>query len=134
MADLPSFSAGDDNGDLPLYQVLSGGLAAAQAALAHAGSNAADTPVWQTPRVRRDPQMPLWFAGYKDQVGRAAKQFVDYQNDVAVSDIYLAVREGYESIEYVKRHTALGFGTDQGKLGNINGMAILADALGQSIR
>src|SRR3546814_18086364 len=77
--------------------------------------------------------MPLWFAGYKDQVGRAAKQFVDYQNDVAVSDIYLAVREGYESIEHVKRYTAMGFGTDQGKLGNINGMAVLADVLGQSI-
>jgi sarcosine oxidase subunit alpha len=33
----------------------------------------------------------------------------------------------------VKRYTALGFGTDQGKLGNINGMAILARALGQDI-
>src|SRR5690606_10172556 len=36
-------------------------------------------------------------------------------------------------IEHVKRYTALGFGTDQGKLGNINGMAILADALGNDI-
>src|SRR5690606_16978241 len=41
--------------------------------------------------------------------------------------------EGYHSIEHVKRYTALGFGTDQGKLGNINGMAVLADVLQQSI-
>jgi sarcosine oxidase subunit alpha len=40
--------------------------------------------------------------------------------------IALAAREGYRSIEHVKRYTAMGFGTDQGKLGNINGMAILA--------
>src|SRR5690606_24288323 len=55
------------------------------------------------------------------------------QNDVAVSDIYLAIREGYHSVEHVKRYTAIGFGTDQGKLGNINGMAVLAEALGQTI-
>ena len=35
--------------------------------------------------------------------------------------------------EHVKRYTALGFGTDQGKLGNVNGVAILAAALGQDI-
>ena len=61
------------------------------------------------------------------------KQFVDPQNDVGVSDIFLAAREGFESIEHVKRYTALGFGTDQGKIGNIVGMAILAEALGQTI-
>ena len=45
----------------------------------------------------------------------------------------MAAREGYHSIEHVKRYTALGFGTDQGKLGNINGMAILAQTLNKSI-
>ena len=42
-------------------------------------------------------------------------------------------RQGFESIEHVKRYTALGFGTDQGKTGNINGMAIVAKALGKTI-
>lgn len=129
----PAFSAGAANGDFLLAQALEGGLAAARAALGHAGFDAAAAPGWQTPDVHEAPSVPVWFAGRKDQVGRAAKQFVDYQNDVAVSDIHLAVREGYESIEHVKRYTALGFGTDQGKLGNINGMAIVADLLGQSI-
>ena len=41
-------------------------------------------------------------------------------------------RAGFESVEHVKRYTAMGFGTDQDKLG-INGMAILAQALGKSI-
>jgi sarcosine oxidase subunit alpha len=65
--------------------------------------------------------------------GRGAKAFVDYQNDVAVTDILLAVRENYRSIEHIKRYTALGFGTDQGKLSNVNGFAIAAEALGKTI-
>ncbi|MGH8856746.1 MAG: sarcosine oxidase subunit alpha family protein, partial [Polaromonas sp.] len=65
--------------------------------------------------------------------GHGAKAFVDFQNDVAASDIHLAVRENYRSIELVKRYTGLGFGTDQGKLSNVNGFAITAEALGKPI-
>ena len=61
------------------------------------------------------------------------KQFVDFQNDVAASDIELAAREGYRSVEHAKRYTTLGMGTDQGKTSNINGLAILAGALGKPI-
>ncbi|PTU65396.1 sarcosine oxidase subunit alpha [Chromobacterium sp. Panama] len=69
--------------------------------------------------------------GRREGVG--AKAFVDFQNDVAAADIHLAVRENYRSIEHVKRYTALGFGTDQGKLSNVNGFAIAAEALGKPI-
>ncbi|MDX2308344.1 MAG: sarcosine oxidase subunit alpha family protein [Hyphomicrobium sp.] len=65
--------------------------------------------------------------------GHGKKAFVDFQNDVTAADIHLAVRENYRSIEHIKRYTALGFGTDQGKLSNVNGFAIAADALGKSI-
>ncbi len=65
--------------------------------------------------------------------GQGAKAFVDYQNDVSAADIELAVRENYHSIEHVKRYTALGFGTDQGKLSNVNGFAITARALGRPV-
>ncbi|GJL81184.1 MAG: sarcosine oxidase subunit alpha [marine bacterium B5-7] len=75
----------------------------------------------------------LWLVPDRVAAGHGPKQFVDYQNDTSAADIKLAAREGYRSIEHVKRYTALGFGTDQGKLGNINGMAILAAEFGQSI-
>ena len=58
---------------------------------------------------------------------------MDFQNDVAASDIHLAVREGFESIEHVKRYTAMGFGTDQGKTSNINGMGIAAQLMNKTI-
>ncbi len=75
----------------------------------------------------------LYLVPHHKPVSRAPKQFVDLQTDVTAADIHLAAREGYTSVEHVKRYTALGFGTDQGKLGNVNGVAILARALGQDI-
>lgn len=60
-------------------------------------------------------------------------RFVDLQNDVADKDIALAAREGYRSIEHVKRYTTLGMGTDQGKVAGPIGLALLAAATGQEI-
>lgn len=76
---------------------------------------------------------PLWEVPHPQPTSRAPKKFVDFQNDVAASDIHLAVREGFESIEHVKRYTAMGFGTDQGKTSNINGMGIAATLLQRQI-
>jgi len=60
--------------------------------------------------------------------------FVDFQTDVGVKDIDIATREGFRSVEHLKRYTALGMGTDQGKLSNLNGLAILAEKTGRSIQ
>ena len=54
------------------------------------------------------------------------KAFVDYQNDVCVKDVSLAVQEGMRSIEHVKRYTTTGMATDQGKLSNMNALAVAA--------
>ena len=55
------------------------------------------------------------------------KRCVDFQNDVYVSDIELAVREGFRSIEHVKRYTTLGMATDQGRTSNLNGLQLVSD-------
>jgi sarcosine oxidase subunit alpha len=62
-----------------------------------------------------------------------AKMWLDFQNDVKVSDVRLAAQEGFESVEHAKRYTTLGMATDQGKLSNVNGLAVLADRLGATI-
>jgi len=126
-------SVGAANGNFSLAHALDGGARAGREAAVATGFDALPVAIWQTGLSDESPIMPLWLTGDRARVARGAKQFVDYQNDVVATDIYLAVREGYDSIEHVKRYTMLGFGTDQGKLGNINGMAILADALGQTI-
>ncbi len=61
------------------------------------------------------------------------KAFIDFQNDVCAKDIRLAVREGMHSIEHIKRFTTNGMATDQGKLSNLHGLAIAAEALGRGI-
>ena len=75
----------------------------------------------------------IWQMPQGMSVKLQAKTFLDYQNDVKVSDVRLAAREGYESVEHTKRYTTLGMATDQGKLSNINGLAILADSLNAEI-
>jgi len=75
----------------------------------------------------------IWQMPQGMSVKLQAKTFLDYQNDVKVSDVRLAAREGYESVEHTKRYTTLGMATDQGKLSNINGLAILADSLNAQI-
>jgi len=130
----PQSSVGAANGDFSLQAALDGGVRAGlRAAQGAVGAQAVDAPSWSAPQPEETPLMPLWSVGKGTQISRGPKQFIDYQNDVSVSDIHLAVREGYHSVEHVKRYTAMGFGTDQGKLGNINGMAVLAEALKQSI-
>jgi sarcosine oxidase subunit alpha len=58
------------------------------------------------------------------------RAFVDWQNDVTSKDLALATREGFLSIEHVKRYTTNGMATDQGKTSNLNGLAIVAQKLG----
>ena len=62
-----------------------------------------------------------------DKILGKTKPFVDYQNDATAKDIKLALREGFRSIEHVKRYTTTGMGTDQGKLGNMHALGIIAE-------
>ena len=59
--------------------------------------------------------------------------FIDLQNDVTEADIRLAIREGYRSVEHVKRYTTTGMATDQGRISNANAVAVAADALEISV-
>jgi len=61
------------------------------------------------------------------------RAWVDFQNDVTSKDITLAHQEGFSSVEHVKRYTTLGMATDQGRTSNVTGLAILAEATGQTI-
>ncbi|HVF65983.1 MAG TPA: 2Fe-2S iron-sulfur cluster-binding protein [Casimicrobiaceae bacterium] len=73
---------------------------------------------------------PLWSVA---PPRRTDKRFVDLQNDVTADDIALAAREGYQSVEHLKRYTTLGMGTDQGRTSNVIGLALLAQTLKRAI-
>ena len=95
---------------------------------ARAGTLEGRTPA--TPKCRDETYAisPLWYV--KEAHGKA---FIDYQNDATSKDLPLAAREGYTGIELAKRYTTTGMATDQGKLGNVNAIAIMAEATAKPI-
>jgi sarcosine oxidase subunit alpha len=125
--------AGAVNGVFALGDVLANGFEAGAKAAAETGYKAVSGSLPQAEVRQEEPMLALFQVPHDKSTARAPKQFVDLQNDVTAAGIELATREGFESVEHVKRYTALGFGTDQGKLGNINGLAIAARSMGISI-
>ncbi|MFN0192113.1 MAG: sarcosine oxidase subunit alpha family protein [Aestuariivirga sp.] len=113
-------AAGSAKGSMLLSECLAEG--------ARAGTLRGKPPAIPKCRDEAFALTPLWWV--KDSVGKA---FVDYQNDVTLKDLPLAAQEGYSDIELAKRYTTTGMATDQGKLGNMNAIAILGEATGQSI-
>ncbi|WP_083097165.1 sarcosine oxidase subunit alpha family protein [Pseudophaeobacter leonis] len=126
-------AAGAANGPLGLGAVLQDAAAAGTRAAEAAGF--APQTVAASAGVAEDesPMQPVWLMPAKADITLRMKTWLDYQNDVKVSDVQQAAREGFESVEHTKRYTTLGMATDQGKLSNINGLAILADSLGAEI-
>ena len=126
-------SAGASRGLPRLSECLADGIAAGADAVRAAGFEAGPEPSCPAVREWTDeaPVRPLWAAPLPSW--RHGKRFVDFQNDVTVADVELAAREGYTSVEHLKRYTTLGMGTDQGRTSNVNGLAVLAATLGADI-
>ena len=121
-------TAGAASGVLGLGDVLTD---ATNAGAGAAGSKAPKAPAGD---ARDEAAMEaVWMMPQGASMKLKTKMWLDPQNDVKVSDVQLAAREGYESVEHTKRYTTLGMATDQGKLSNINGLAILSGALNQPI-
>jgi sarcosine oxidase subunit alpha len=123
--------AGAANGSADLATALSEGHAAGLAAARQGGFTAtASLRVPEAAPVTSGAPQPLWSTR---SAVKGAKRFVDLQNDVTVDDVALAAREGYGSVEHLKRYTTLGMGTDQGKVSNVVGLALLACELERPI-
>lgn len=126
-------TAGGINGQYETANALQEGFKAGQQALATLGLPNVEVALPEIKSVSMAAPMSLFHIPHLKPTSQAPKQFVDYQTDVTAAGIEIACREGFEAIEHVKRYTAMGFGTDQGKLGNINGMAVAAKALKKTI-
>lgn len=120
-------AAGSAAGQTTISECLRDGAVKAHAAVEAVGRLVGHV---NTPEVEGeyDPSFaPLWYVP-----GARSKAFVDFQNDVHVDDLALATREGFGHVEHAKRYTTSGMATDQGKLGNVNAVALLAGMRGVS--
>ncbi len=127
--------AGAAGGSFGLASCLAeGGAAGAEAARAAGFGDGSPPPPPPTDAPEPGAVTPYWLApGLKPLGHGKAKHMVDHQDDVTAADIRLAAREGFRSVEHVKRYTTIGMGTDQGKTANVNGLAILAATLGKTV-
>ncbi len=126
--------AGACNGVFSSAEAIAQGRATGVQAASYAGFEARAGALAMVDKPEPCAIAPAWLVPADGSRGQGpTKHFVDFQNDTTAADIQLAVREGFESVEHMKRYTLAGFGTDQGKTGNINALAILAQTLGQPI-
>jgi methylglutamate dehydrogenase subunit C len=124
-------SAGAANGVLELVAALADGQAAGERAARFAGATG-HGGVAPLAAGDSEPRLkPFW----RSPAGRASekRQFIDLQNDVTVADVRNSLAEGFGDIEHLKRYTALGFGSDQGRLGGLIGAAVLAEFRGERL-
>ncbi|MGV6846934.1 MAG: sarcosine oxidase subunit alpha family protein [Marinibacterium sp.] len=119
--------AGAANGTMTLGAALREGHAAAAAIAADLG--AAGKP-GQAPGAEDEAFAAAAFWHVRESRARA---WVDLQNDVTAKDVKQSHREGFRSVEHLKRYTTLGMATDQGKTANMLGLAVMAEASGKSV-
>ena len=120
-------TVGSANGDFTLQNSLNSGFDVGNKVAKRVNNNTKEINI-QVPKVTEKKQNihdKFWCSPLTKKI--KAKRFVDFQNDVSVSDIEIAIREGYRSIEHVKRYTTLGMATDQGRTSNLNGLQLVSN-------
>ena len=120
--------AGAANGTFGLASALAEGARCGAAAAADCGFTTAAPALPAVEDTTGAAARPLWRSP-----GAGATAFVDFQNDVTAKDVKLAHLEGFSAVEHLKRYTTLGMATDQGRIANVNGLALMAELTGRSI-
>lgn len=123
-------SVGACRGLFGLAATLQDGAAAGVAAARATGFDAIE------PRFQADEDIAAATPGHLPRAEAAVpgpKAFVDFQHDVMLKDLDLAMREGFRSIEHIKRYTTTGMATDQGKMSNLNALHHAARELGKPV-
>ena len=128
-------SAGSCRGVFSLAAAIEDGADAGSSAAGDAATHASGFPA-ATDGSRPPPDGAM--AGYagalpQPQAAAGSKAFVDWQNDVTTRDLALALREGFVSIEHIKRYTTAGMATDQGKTSNLNALGFVSQRLDKAI-
>ncbi len=119
--------AGAAGGSFGLRDCLAEGAVAGRAAAEACGFTVPEARGFATDNTQHPPA-PIW-----ELAPGRGRAWVDLQNDVTTKDIRLAHREGFRSVEHLKRYTTLGMATDQGKTGNMLALALMAGHTGRSI-
>nr|WP_137389208.1 sarcosine oxidase subunit alpha family protein [Rhodoligotrophos defluvii] len=123
-------AVGAVNGTFDPAAILDEAYAAGEAV---SGRDGAPVARERVARAKAEPQPigslePVWFVPATGSYNEGNKHFIDHQNDVTAADLELALREGYQSVEHVKRYTTWSMATDQGKTSHLLGLGVVSGA------
>jgi sarcosine oxidase, subunit alpha len=122
-------SAGACKGDYTLQACLEGGFLAGTEAAAASGKTAVRAPDVKVENAAGTAFTPMPLVPLPKKPSLWSRAWTDFQNDVTAKDIKLAIREGFRSVEHIKRFTTNGMATDQGKTSNMNAIGIASEAM-----
>jgi sarcosine oxidase, subunit alpha len=87
----------------------------------------------KNPRSSSSEVAPLGHDPHPALFRSSTHGFVDFSEDVTSKDLVAAAKEGYDSMELVKRYTTVGMGPVQGKVEAVNAVAIHGEAIGAGL-
>jgi sarcosine oxidase subunit alpha len=90
----------------------------------------AGAPTWAKPEEVADSRTPLARNPHPECYRSSTHGMVDFSEDVSSKDLVQASKEGFDSIELMKRYTTVTMGPAQGKLETVNAASVLAEANG----
>ena len=125
-------SVGSCNGTFLLNDILDETFAKINKALISFENYTKKDQKYKCASIKINNHKNAWLIPSPKHIGKT-KMFIDLQNDVTAKDIKIALREGFQSIEHVKRYTTTGMATDQGKTSNINALGIISETTGKEI-
>ena len=127
-----TISVGSCNGVFDLCSILRETNVSVNNFLSESKKGIAGEEIYDSEEIKVTQQKNNWLIHDKDTF-KKSKIFVDFQNDVTAKDIKVALSEGFQSIEHVKRYTTNGMATDQGKTSNVNALGIISELTGQNM-
>jgi len=127
-----TISIGACNGTFHLKEILDETFTKIKEILISYNNSSKINQKYKSKTVKNNQHKHAWLIPSSKHLGKT-KMFIDLQNDVTTKDIKIALREGYQSIEHVKRYTTTGMATDQGKTSNINALGIISDTTNKKI-
>ena len=125
-------SVGSCNGTFSLNEILDETFIKIKEVLISFDNNIKIDQKYKSKATKNNKHKHAWLIPSLKHFGKT-KMFIDLQNDVTAKDIKIALREGFQSIEHVKRYTTTGMATDQGKTSNINALGIISDTTNKKI-
>ena len=125
----PLQAIGSLNGCTSLEASFAEAIDAIHKVLTHAGRP--DELMVARPTVQEAPLSPEAGVPPRPPSG-SGRQWLDLLHDVTVADAEVALAEGYEHLEHLKRYTTCGMAADQGKTSNLNALLAVAEMTAKS--